>query len=215
MNKYSDYDLIFVDTETTGNNIKLDEIIEIAVIRETPFRKTTQFCHKIKPTIPVSEEAAKINGYNEKEWNDADKFFIVWNYLLREIFPSYEKKSVVIGHFGTLFDKPIIDNNCSKFNVVNPFIKWLDLADITWPLVACGELESRSLKSLADYYKVINPKPHSAEGDVITTRECYWKYVNQVRTGMMALNVANEITHSVTNGVKNLYNKLKGNPNGS
>lgn len=56
----------FIDTETGGFDPQQHDLISIAILTDKK-----EYFTKIKPQLPVSPEAAKINGYNELEWANA------------------------------------------------------------------------------------------------------------------------------------------------
>lgn len=68
-------DLIFVDVETTGLDDRNDSVIQVGAIRtdSTGRNVKTRLDIKVKPTTPVSPEAARVNGYTEEGWADASE----------------------------------------------------------------------------------------------------------------------------------------------
>lgn len=63
----------FVDLETGGLDAEKCDIVSICIIKYMNGIKE-QWTSKVKPRLPVSKEAAKVNGYTEKDWEDAPYF---------------------------------------------------------------------------------------------------------------------------------------------
>ena len=59
----------FVDLETGGLDPDKSDIVSICIIRDG-----VVWSSKVKPRLPVSKQAAAVNGYNKKEWEDAPYF---------------------------------------------------------------------------------------------------------------------------------------------
>lgn len=208
-NKYRDYHTIFVDIETSRLDVSQAEIIDISVLRDNEFGLTIASCNsKIRPNHIVDCKAAEINGYNEEKWKFAPTECLVFLEIGRKIFdPYYNKKHIVIGYFSSIFDRPIIDNRYKFCNLVSPFDKWIDLADIAWPLVLSGQLESRSLDCLSKHYGVQNKAPHTALGDTEVTREIYYKLTQQLLASLMLTDLVKEGSSIVKNFGQQLLNR--------
>ena len=66
--------LCFFDLETTGINISLDRIIEIAVIKLMPNGEVLRKTNLVNPTIPIPKESTAIHGITNEEVADKPKF---------------------------------------------------------------------------------------------------------------------------------------------
>jgi DNA polymerase III epsilon subunit-like protein len=66
----SNEQIIAVDVETTGVNPTTDDVIEIGAVRLHPRTLETidEFTVALFPSVPVSPEAASVNGYSDEEW---------------------------------------------------------------------------------------------------------------------------------------------------
>src|SRR5674476_1097515 len=73
--------LVFIDLETTGVNLAIDRVIEIAIVKIFP-DKTKQVKHKIvNPQIPIPKSASDIHGITDEHVKDAPTFKEVANEL--------------------------------------------------------------------------------------------------------------------------------------
>lgn len=59
----------FVDLETGGLDATKSDIVSICIIKDG-----VVWTSKVKPRLPVGDIAAEVNGYNEKDWEDAPYF---------------------------------------------------------------------------------------------------------------------------------------------
>lgn len=66
--------LCFFDLETTGINISLDRIIEIAVIKLMPNGEVLRKSNLVDPTIPIPKESTAIHGISDQDILDKPKF---------------------------------------------------------------------------------------------------------------------------------------------
>lgn len=66
--------LCFFDLETTGINISLDRIIEIAVIKLMPNGEVLRKSNLVDPTVPIPKESTAIHGISEKDIQGKPKF---------------------------------------------------------------------------------------------------------------------------------------------
>jgi DNA polymerase III subunit epsilon len=66
--------LCFFDLETTGINISLDRIIEIAVIKLMPNGEVLRKSNLVDPTIPIPKESTAIHGISDQDVTGKPKF---------------------------------------------------------------------------------------------------------------------------------------------
>ena len=73
------------DTETTGLDPVLNDIIEIAIVRVTPNGYEDIFHHKVRMERPENAHprALEVNGYSEEAWADAREPADVWRELVQ------------------------------------------------------------------------------------------------------------------------------------
>lgn len=95
--------LAFIDTETTGLDPSIHEIIEFAIIREDTEGFVEEWSTQIRPThIETADpEALRINGYNTEAWAHAPTFDLAAEFISRML-----DGCVLVGHniaFDALF----------------------------------------------------------------------------------------------------------------
>lgn len=116
-------DFIIVDTETTGLNTGLDEIIEIGVLSKDG---EEIFESKVKPIKPISRGAMEVHGISEEDVVKSPKFYQIYNEL-RLIMSNNN----FVGYSAD-FDYKMLINNCRMhgcdeinvsevFDVMNPY----------------------------------------------------------------------------------------------
>jgi DNA polymerase-3 subunit epsilon len=66
--------LAFFDLETTGINIVIDRIVELAVVKVLPNGEQQTFYQKINPTIPIPFETSLIHGIYDPDVADCPTF---------------------------------------------------------------------------------------------------------------------------------------------
>lgn len=175
---------IFIDLETSSLNPKTGEIIELAAIRTDCFGTMvgSPVCDKIKPLKLVDAEAAKVNGYSEKDWQYAVPFRIAFENFERSLIRDRTDKLVIVAHFAD-FDRRFLEETLDREQIPNPLQgrSWIDTGQLAWPLVFNDYLKSRSLEALCKYYGIENEHPHSAADDVKATAEVYWAMMGRFK----------------------------------
>ncbi|MDR0687529.1 MAG: 3'-5' exonuclease [Prevotellaceae bacterium] len=91
------------DLETTGLDVARDRIVEISIIKVMPNGSEDVKTQRINPTIPISEEAAKVHGITNEDVKDCPTFKEVAKDLA-----AYLEKCDVAGYNSTKFDVPLL-----------------------------------------------------------------------------------------------------------
>lgn len=171
-----DFDLSFIDTETTGLGLN-HELIEIAVIKVSSYNFSIleEWEAKIKPKhIELAEpEALKINHYNEEGWQNALDLESVM-----KIFLEKTANTILVGHNLT-FDWFHIHKALAECNLQPTFhYKGLDTFSLGWQkLRHLPNIRKISLFETANYFNIKQEKPHSALDDAMTTYKVFLKLV--------------------------------------
>ncbi len=152
-NKSDQPDLAVVDFETGGLNAREHEILEIGVVRVNALthKEVSRLSIKVKPTKPVPPEAAKINGYNEKDWADAKP--------LRE---GLEALFLMVKGARWVGSKPSFDwdfavAGAEKEGLPLPRLashRKVDISGMAEPLVAIGLIEGAGVDNLIQFFKL-------------------------------------------------------------
>lgn len=174
---YKDFDLAFVDTETTG--VALDhELLEIGVVRVNPFNFSAidEWEAKIKPVRldNADPQAFEVNGYSEEKWKDA----ISEEDAMKKFLEKTEG-TMLVGH-NIVFDWYYIHKALLRYKL-NPtfFYKSLDTFTIAWSKLRNEtSLKAFSLKELSNYFGITQDKPHTALDDAKTTYKVFLKLIN-------------------------------------
>jgi DNA polymerase-3 subunit epsilon len=171
--KQKDFNLAFVDTETTGLSPKEHEIIEIAAIIYDPKEDKIlkEWSRKAAPRHikTASTYALEINGYKKEPETYVDG-------IKEVILEFYEivKGHKIIGQ-NIQFDVSFIEKYYKEFSIGEEFHRHskLELSSIAWPILSKTDLESLSLKSQCNYFNISNKNEHRALTDCHRTLEVY------------------------------------------
>lgn len=170
---------VVVDTETTGLDCELDDIIEVSAIRYKNGIRSEAYSSLVKPPITciydeysestkevyVSDFISELTGITNEMLADAPSI----DAILPE-FMNFIGSSVVIGH-NIAFDVKFIDAACSNLgrgDFSNDYINTIRIARKVFP----GNAHYR-LCDMADFCKVSQDSAHRAQDDCDTTAACY------------------------------------------
>lgn len=153
-----------LDLETTGLDLKEDQIVELAWVI-TPVGHLRPLVARSEimrwPHLrEIPERVSKINGLTTETVNLHGKCAtaVVAEFLSDLV--KYECKTLV-AHNGENFDRPMLSRVCP----IPDGIHWIDSrADVPYP----EDFTSRRLGHLAAEYGFVNPFPHTALSDVFT-----------------------------------------------
>jgi len=171
---FKDFDLAFIDTETTGRGFE-HEIIEIAVVRASAFNLSVldEWETKIKPKkIEIAEEEAlKINHYNPADWENA-----VEQCEAMKTFLEKTENTILVAH-NLVFDWFYIHKALNECGLEPTFwFKGLDTISLAWlKLRNDPAIKSLSFKELTNYFGVKQEKPHSAMDDARAAHKIFAK----------------------------------------
>ncbi len=179
------HNLAFIDTETTGTDPNLHEIIELAVIicKQTPREgrgpklEILEECEwKIKMEHPekAEEQALRVNGYNEVDW----MFAIDRKKAMQEFAKKTESCSFVSHNL--VFDYSFIQKAFEETQVENRMhYAKLDTISMAFArLYDAPQADKFSLRALCELLKVENSKAHTALADTRALVEVYRKMMN-------------------------------------
>jgi DNA polymerase III alpha subunit (gram-positive type) len=162
---------IWFDLETTGLNPFHNRIIEIAAIDndDNAYQSLIKIGQPLEPKITeitkITDEMLNSNGVDEKTVIDG-----FYTYLQSS---KVNNRTFIIAHNGDSFDRMFLKTALKKYGLSVPsnvfFIDSLHFARMTMPT-----RNSFKQEYLAEKFKVCNPSPHRAYGDVIVLREI-WK----------------------------------------
>lgn len=168
----------FLDTETTGLYYEQGhEIIEIAIISLHPSGNTTTWHCRIKPMDITAADplALEINGYNERQWANAQPFEEVANDIACILHGG-----LVCGQ-NVQFDMGFIRHQLKKCGVKMPRIRCIDtMVLIHEHLVPIG-CQGLSLDAARHYLGWRRTNSHTA---LVDARDCYLLYKLLIRASV-------------------------------
>ena len=155
--------LAFFDLETTGVNIAIDRIVEIAILKVLPGGEEQVYTKRINPEIPIPAGSSIFHGIYDEDIQDA---------------PTFKSVAAEIKEF--LGDADLAGYNSNKFDVpmlMEEFLKagvdfslegrsFIDVQNIF------HQMEQRTLKAAYKFYcNESLENAHQAEADVRATYE--------------------------------------------
>ena len=178
---------VILDTETTGLDPAVHEIIEICMYK--PECGST-YITKIKPQNLelASPKALEINGYNEEEWADAPTF----DEVILEI-GEWLHKHVVVGH-NVQFDLNMLKGNLKRSDL-NDHVRipyhCIDTVTLAQEHLVPMGLESVSLRAVRGFLGISQEGAHRAKKDVMDTNTVFNKLFRMRKRDKLLLRVKN------------------------
>lgn len=161
------YNLIFLDTETTGNDVAKDRLSQVCY--ETSAGIFNGF---FKPPVPMSVKAMSITHITNKILEDKDPF---QGSAMKKDLEVLLKDGVLVAH-NAKFDKAILESE----GVIAPkFICTLRVARYLDPDNAIAEYNLQFLRYHFDLE--IEANAHDAEGDVKVLRAVFNKLLSEIK----------------------------------
>ncbi|GAH56075.1 unnamed protein product, partial [marine sediment metagenome] len=160
---FSDFNLAFVDTETTGLFRDRHEIIEIGLIlvRQEGFKIIDYWETKIKPQHleTATPEALDVNGYDEKKWKDA-----IDPQKAIEEFAQKTRDTILVGH-NSAFDRGFLDDLALKYRVVLYLhYHMLDTVSLAYSKLKNEPINNYGLSEIASFLGIEHKNAHTALG---------------------------------------------------
>lgn len=160
---------IIIDTETTGLNPTLDEIIEVAALRIVKGEIADSFAALINIPGDLPPEIVRITGITREMLDDGQSKLDVYNNLLRFIGDT-----PLVAH-NIDFDVPFLNRHLSETlgeKLANPQICTLKLSRRLLP-----GIPSHKLGKVAEHFSIPTPLVHRAPGDVEITHHVWLKLI--------------------------------------
>ena len=164
--------LAFLDTETTGLDASVHEVIEVAIIKEHPDGRVEKWQSLIRPKDieAAHPKALEINGYAKApgRWDNAPYI----EHVAREIATRL-KGCVIVGHnvgFDLKFLQSDFDREGLKYRLPYHKVDTVTLAHEH--LVPCG-LESLSMDKIRKFLRWDTEGSHTAMKDTEDARRLY------------------------------------------
>ncbi len=160
-------DVVVLDTETTGLDVRKDRIVQIGAVRMegVEVHPERRFERLVAPGIPVPEVSRRVHGLGDDDLRDAASFAEVGPALLEFIGDA-----VVVGH-SIHFDLAVLRHEADRHGIA-----WREPRSLDVALMVAGldrEMIDTSLDSLALGLGVPIEGRHTAIGDAIATANVY------------------------------------------
>jgi len=155
--------LAFIDLETTGVNLAIDRIIEIAIVKVLPDGKRSVKRKLINPQMPIPKQSSDVHGITDEMVKDAPTFKEV-AHELKQMLDGCD----IAGYNSNRFDIPMLVEEFLRADV-DFDMKGRRLVDVQ---NIFHKMEQRTLSAAYKFYcnKVLEGA-HSAEIDATATHE--------------------------------------------
>lgn len=155
--------LVVFDLETTGLIVATDRIIEISMLKIMPSGETEWLTERVKPKIPISDEALAVHGISMKDLKDKPTFAD-----RAQIYAKFIGNADLSGYNALKFDIPLLVEEFLRVGIDfdTKDRKMVDVQNIF------HKMEPRNLSAAYKFY--CNKKlehAHSADADTLATYE--------------------------------------------
>lgn len=155
--------LAFIDLETTGTNLGLDRIVEIAIVKILPDKTRSIKRKLLNPEMPIPQASSDVHGITDEMVKDAPSFKQV-AHELKQMLDGCD----LAGYNSNRFDIPLLMEEFLRVEV-DFDMKGRRLLDIQ---KIFHTMEQRTLSAAYKFYCDKNLEDaHSAEADVSATVE--------------------------------------------
>ncbi|MEI6242471.1 MAG: DUF3820 family protein [Chlamydiota bacterium] len=166
---------VCIDCETTGLDVDLDRIIEVAVIQFSFETKVNSFESLVDPECPIPECSREIHKISEEMVKGKPKIIEVLPKIL-SMLNSYP----VVGH-GVAFDLKMIEM-AAKRGCVPTHLDQLRPIDTLRLARLYGESPTNSLETLRKHFNIGYEGAHRAMSDVLVNIEVFKHLVSNFKT---------------------------------
>ncbi len=155
--------MAFFDLETTGVNVAVDNIVEIAILKVMPDGSEQVYNKKVNPGRPIPPESSLFHGIYDEDIKDAPTF----KDLAEEVALFLEDADLA-GYNSNKFDVPMLMEEFLRAGV-NFSLEGRSFIDVQ---NIFHQMEQRTLKAAYRFYCDKNlDNAHQAEADVRATYE--------------------------------------------
>lgn len=164
--------LCFIDTETTGLDPAISEVIEVAITRREPDGQESHYYTLVAPQRieDASPKALELNGYNNdpSRWEEAP--------TLKEVGPTilaFLEGGILVGH-NVSFDERMLAENLKRAGVAGriPYHK-IDTVTLVYEHLFAQGLEWASLDAVRRFLGWSTAGAHTAQQDVADTMRLF------------------------------------------
>ena len=155
--------ICFLDLETTGINVSLDRIVEIAIIKIMPDGSKQIKRKLVNPEMPIPKAASDVHGITDEMVKDAPSFKQIANEIKQFI-----EGADLAGYNSNRFDIPMLNEEFLRAGIAIDMLsrKLLDVQKVF------HMMEQRTLSAAYKFYCDKNLEDaHTAEADAMATFE--------------------------------------------
>lgn len=198
--------LAIFDLETTGLDISVDRIVEIAILKVSPDGKEEKYEKRINPEMPISDESSSIHGISNEDVKGCPTFSDLANEIAEFI-----GEADLAGFNSNKFDIPLLAEEFLR--VKHPFKtgerKFIDVQNIF------HKMEQRTLVAAYKFYcnKDLT-NAHSADADVIATYEVLKAQVERYEEVKNDIDFLAEFSTQNKNKILDFAGRIAQNENG-
>ena len=155
--------ICFIDLETTGINVSIDRIVEIAVIKISPDASKQVKRRLVNPEMPIPKGASDVHGITDEMIKDAPTFKQIANEVKQFI-----EGADMAGYNSNRFDIPMLNEEFLRAGI-SIDIESRKLLDVQ---KVFHMMEQRTLSAAYKFYCDKNLEDaHTAEADAMATYE--------------------------------------------
>ena len=165
--------LCFFDLETTGVNVSIDRIVEIAILKLYPDETKEAKTWRVNPECPIPQQASAVHGIYDSDVADEPNF----KTLSKSIF-NFIKDSDLAGYNSDRFDIPLLAEEMLRAEIDFDFknVKTVDVQNIF------HKMEQRTLSAALKFYCDEELKnAHSAMADTQATHDVLFAQLNRYK----------------------------------
>lgn len=183
--------LVIFDLETTGINVALDRIVEIALIKVNIDGSEEEKLFRVNPGVSIPKEASEIHGIYDEDVKDEPKFFQIAKQIA-----SFIEGCDLGGFNSNRFDIPLLSEEFLRadLNIDLKRAKFVDAQTIF------HKMEKRTLEAAYKFYCGESlENAHSALADTRATLEVFksqidrYEGVEYVEKGVVSTPIVNDI----------------------
>lgn len=165
--------VLFLDVETTGLDHKSDRVVEIgaSLYCTIQHRVLKSICFlTADDTVKITAEISSINKITQKM---LERDAVTYNSILKTLTEAFVESADYLCAHNATFDKSFLESELERAKLPKWEKPWLDtLTDIPYP----ESITTRKLTHLAAEHNFLNPFPHTAMSDVLTTQKIFSHY---------------------------------------
>lgn len=161
---------VIVDVETTGLNVELDKICEIAYIKMKGLDEVKRFATLVNPGRVIPQNVVRIHGITNEDVLESPVFSDIADKVVNDLCGT-----VVVGH-NVDFDISFIDKELREVGLKMPDVYKIDTLSLSKKYIS--GMPNNKLAMVAERLNLVSEQWHRALNDVEITKEVFKYFVN-------------------------------------